>query len=104
MKYAVIKTGGKQYTVSEGDKIQVEKIPGVVGQALDFTRVLLVGGDGEVKMGAPVLDQAKVAGEIVAQIRGTKLAVFKKKRRKGYSKKTGHRQELTEVVIKEILA
>ncbi|HKX12338.1 MAG TPA: 50S ribosomal protein L21 [bacterium] len=104
MKYAIIETGGKQYKVAEGERIKVEKIPeGVAGQSIEFTRVLLVGGETPV-IGTPVIETAKVAGEIVKQDKDKKVVVFKKKRRKGYSKKQGHRQEFTEVLIKQISA
>jgi large subunit ribosomal protein L21 len=104
MKYAIIETGGKQYKVAEGDKLKIEKVPGVHGQAIEFTRVLLVGNGGDVKVGTPVLEKATVAGEILLNGKDKKILVFKKKRRKGYQKKFGHRQEFTEVLIKEISA
>ncbi|MCE9624206.1 MAG: 50S ribosomal protein L21 [Deltaproteobacteria bacterium] len=104
MKYAIIETGGKQYKVTEGEKLKIEKIPeGVIGQTIEFTRVLMVGGDNPV-IGTPVVDSAKVAGEIVTVDQDKKVMVFKKKRRKGYSKHFGHRQEFTEVLIKQISA
>jgi len=104
MKYAIIETGGKQYKVTEGEKLRIEKIPeGVIGQTIEFTRVLMVGGDNPV-IGTPVVDSAKVAGEIVTVDQDKKVMVFKKKRRKGYSKHFGHRQEFTEVLIKQISA
>lgn len=102
MKYAIIETGGKQYKVSEGDKVKIEQVPGVEGQTIEFTRVLMVSDAGEPRIGKPVLDTAKVAGEILRNDRAAKILVFKKKRRKGYSKKQGHRQPFTEVLIKEI--
>ncbi len=104
MKYAIIETGGKQYKVSEGARIKIEQVPGVEGQAIEFTRVLMVSDAGDPKIGRPVLDQAKVAGEILKNDRAAKVLVFKKKRRKGYYKKRGHRQHFTEVLIKEISA
>lgn len=104
MKYAIIETGGKQYKVQEGERLKIEQVPGVEGQSIEFTRVLYVGGEGEPKIGAPVLSSAVVAGEIVENGRGDKILVFKKKRRKGYSKKYGHRQPFTEVLIKSISA
>ena len=104
MKYAIIETGGKQYKVSEGAKVRVEKVPGVEGQAIEFTRVLFVGQGGEAKIGTPTLAAAKVAGQIVNNGKEDKILVFKKKRRKGYAKKFGHRQNYTEVLIKEISA
>ena len=101
--YAVIKTGGKQYKVSEGEVLSFEKIEGEKGDTVSFDEVLLVSGDGEVMVGTPFVKGAKVVGEIVSQARGPKIVVFKMKRRKGYSKKTGHRQDLTSLKIKEIV-
>ena len=101
--YAVIKTGGKQYKVSEGEVLSFEKIEGDKGDTISFDEVLLVSKDEDVKVGAPFVEGAKVTGEIISQIRGPKITVFKMKRRKGYSKKTGHRQDLTNLKIKEIV-
>jgi large subunit ribosomal protein L21 len=100
--YAVIKTGGKQYKVSEGDTLDVEKIDGEKGNEVVFEEILMISREGEIKVGTPYVEGAKVTGEIVAQTRGSKIKVFKMKRRKGYRKKTGHRQELTGLKIKEI--
>jgi len=100
--YAVIKTGGKQHRVSEGDVLAVEKIEGQKGDAVEFSEVLLVAKDDDVRIGQPFVEGAKVTGEIVAQEKGPKLVVFKMKRRKGFRKKTGHRQLLTRMRIKEI--
>ncbi len=101
--YAVIKTGGKQYRVAPNDVIEIEKLAGEVGETIAFDEVLLVGGDGELRVGTPTLAGAHVAAEIVAQGRGPKIIVFKKKRRKNYRRKKGHRQELTTVRITEIV-
>ena len=100
--YAVIKTGGKQHRVSAGDVLSVETIAGNRGDAVVFDQVLMVAREGDIRGGTPLVEGAKVVGEIVAQIRGPKLTVFKMKRRKGYSKKTGHRQPLTRMRITEI--
>ena len=100
--YAVIKTGGKQHKVSEGDVIAIEKINGGKGDAIVFDQVLMVEKDGDVRIGRPVVEGAKVTGEILAQTRGDKLIVFKMKKRKGFSKKNGHRQQLTSMRIREI--
>lgn len=102
--YAVIQTGGKQHRVTEGDVLSVETIAGNKGDAVVFDQVLMVAREGDIRVGTPLVEGAKVVGEIVAQLRGPKLIVFKKKRRKGYSKKTGHRQPLTRMRIKEITA
>lgn len=102
--YAVIRTGGKQYRVSQGDILEVERVKGEVGDKLTLSDILLVGGNGEVKIGTPIVGAAKVTAEIVKQGRGKKIIVFKKKRRKSYSRKRGHRQELTTLKITEIQA
>ncbi len=100
--YAVIKTGGKQHKVSEGDVIAIEKINGGKGDAIVFDQVLMVEKDGDIRIGRPVVEGAKVTGEILAQKKGDKLIVFKMKKRKGFHKKNGHRQQLTSMRIKEI--
>jgi large subunit ribosomal protein L21 len=104
MKYAVIRTGGKQYRVSEGDVVKVEKLRGEVGEKVTLADILFIGGDGEVKIGAPLVANAKVSGEIVGQIRAKKIRVFKKKRRKSYSRQQGHRQYQTALKITAIEA
>jgi large subunit ribosomal protein L21 len=100
--YAVIQTGGKQYKVKEGEILRIEKVPGVEGQAVTFQRVLFVSNDQDVKVGTPLLSNAQVEGEIVKNGRAKKILVFKKKRRKGFAKKQGHRQDFTEVKILKI--
>jgi large subunit ribosomal protein L21 len=104
MKYAVVRTGGKQYRVSEGDLVKVEKLAGAVGDSVTLADVLLIGGNGEVKIGAPLVANAKVLGEIVSQGRAKKVLVFKKKRRKSYSRQHGHRQYQTTLKITSIEA
>lgn len=103
MKYAVIRTGGKQYRVAEGDLVKVEKLAGEVGETVILPDVLFVGGE-DVKIGAPLVANAKVTGEIVGQIRAKKVLVFKKKRRKSYSRQQGHRQYQTTLKITGIEA
>lgn len=103
MSYAVIKTGGKQYRVTEGDKIRVEKLAGDVGAEISFDEVLMVGGD-KVAVGTPLVSGAKVKAKIVAQDRGKKIIVFKYRRRKNYRRKNGHRQPFTELVITGVSA
>ena len=103
--HAVIKTGGKQYIVKPGDIIDIEKISGEPGEEVNFEEVLLVSADGEdVKVGSPLVESARVEGKIVKQKKGEKIVVFKFKRRKGYRKKAGHRQNLTSVEITSISA
>ncbi len=100
--YAVIKTGGKQYRVAQGDKLRVEKLPGNVGDTITLGEVLLVGeGDG-VKVGSPTVGGAKVQAKIVAQDRGEKITIFKFRRRKNYRRKTGHRQPFTALEITSV--
>ena len=97
--YAVIKTGGKQYRVAQGDRLRVEKLAGNVGDTVSLGEVLLVGqGDG-VKVGDPLVSGAKVEAKIVAQDRGKKIIIFKFRRRKNYRRKTGHRQPFTALEI-----
>jgi large subunit ribosomal protein L21 len=100
--YAVIETGNKQYRVSVGDALQVERLPAEAGQTVTFDRVLLVNNEGKVTAGSPTVAQAAVVADVVEHIRGEKKVTFKMKRRKGYHKKIGHRQELSVVRIKEI--
>ena len=101
--YAVIRTGGKQYRVSEGQLLRVEKLPGTKGDKVNFSEVLLLGGDSP-KIGRPLVQGASVAAEITAQDRGKKLVVFKFRRRKNYRRKNGHRQPYTELKITGITA
>ena len=100
--YAVIKTGGKQYRVGEGDLLRVEKIDGQIGEIVEFEEILMIANGERVEIGRPVLNGSKVVGEIIEQGKGKKVIVFKSKRRKGYSKKQGHRQQYTVLKIKEI--
>jgi large subunit ribosomal protein L21 len=99
MSYAVIKTGGKQYRVSADDVITIEKLEGADGSVIEFTEVLMIGGDAGVKIGAPMIAGAKVTAELVKQTRGPKVITFKKRRRKNSRRKRGHRQDLTTVKI-----
>lgn len=104
MIYAVVKTGGKQYRVTQGDVLRVERLAGEIGDRVTLDQVLLVGGNGEVKIGTPTLPNVKVAAEILEQGKAKKIIVFKKKRRKSYSRQRGHRQWLTTLKITEIQA
>ena len=101
--YAVIKTGGKQYRVAANDKILIEKLEGAAGDQVNFTEVLMVSNGGTVDIGAPFLSGATVVGEIEKQARGPHIIIFKKRRRKHYRRRNGHRQDLTAVTITEIL-
>jgi len=102
--YAVIQTGGKQYRVQPGDTLVVESLPGSAGDSVEFGEVLLVSNEDQVAVGRPLVEGAKVTGEIVEQGRGEKLVVYKFKRRKDYRRKTGHRQSYTSVKIGDILS
>jgi large subunit ribosomal protein L21 len=100
--YAVIKTGGKQYRVAQGDRVKVEKLGADVGAKVNF-EVLLVGGEGEAKVGKPIVAGAAVEGEIVAQGKHKKQIHFRKKK-EGWTKKRGHRQPYTEILITAVRA
>ncbi len=100
--YAVIRSGGKQYRVSQGSSLRVEKLPGEIGSSITLDDVLMIGGEGDVKIGTPTVDGAQITGTIVAQGRGPKIRVFKMKRRKGYRRSQGHRQDYTEIRVDEI--
>ncbi len=100
--YAVIRTGGKQYRVAKGDKVKIEKIAGDVGGKVSF-EVLLVGGEGEAKVGSPTVAGAAVEGEILGNAKHKKVVHFRKKK-EGWTKKRGHRQPYTEVVITDVRA
>ena len=102
--YAVIQTGGKQYKVKRGEEIRVEKMIGKVGDEVYFDNVLLVSKEDTVTVGSPVLENARVVAKITKHGRGPKIVVFKYKRRKGYRKKQGHRQDFTGVKITQIEA
>ena len=99
--YAIIATGGKLYRVSEGDVIYIEKIDAQVDSTVSFD-VLLMGNDGDVKIGTPVVEGVKVEGKVVGQIRGEKIVVYKYKSKKNYRRKQGHRQPYTKVEITKI--
>ncbi len=100
--YAVIRTGGQQTTVTKGETVEIQKIPGNVGDKVTFDDVLLVRDKKATLIGRPRVEKAEVTGEIVSQHRGPKIRVYKFKRRKGYSRTMGHRQPLTGVKITAI--
>ncbi len=102
--YAVLETGSKQYRVSTGDTLKIERLPIEAGKPVTFDRVLLVNADGKVTVGSPTVTGATVVADVVEHIRGDKVVTFKMKRRKGYHKTIGHRQELTVVKVTEIKA
>ncbi|MDI6698524.1 MAG: 50S ribosomal protein L21 [Candidatus Saccharicenans sp.] len=100
--FAVIKTGGKQYRIKEGDILSIEKLEAEKGQVVYFNQVLLLEDGQQVQVGTPLLEKARVAAEVLDDYKGEKVIVFKKKRRKGYRRKKGHRQLLTRVRISGI--
>jgi large subunit ribosomal protein L21 len=100
--YAVLETGGKQYRVAAGDLVEIERLTTEEGQPVTFDRVLLVSNEGQVSIGQPTVSGVTVLGDVVKHKRGPKLVAWKMKRRKGYHRKVGHRQDLTVVRIKEI--
>ena len=100
--YAVLETGSKQYRVAPGDMLEIERLDVPAGQTYTFERVLLVNNEGKIAVGSPTVAQAAVLADVVEHKRGPKLIAFKMRRREGYHRKVGHRQELTVVKIKEI--
>ena len=101
---AVVKTGGKQYKISEGDVIQVEKLDGKVGETINLDKVLICGEGNSIKVGSPYLKGCSIVCEVTEQLRGKKIIVFKKHRRKNYRRKNGHRQSLTRLRVTGITA
>lgn len=100
---AVIRTGGKQYLVSPGETIQIEKITGDAGESVEFSDVLLLGDEKQATVGSPYIKGAKVTGKIVDQVKGEKLIAFKYRPKDRYRRKVGHRQKYTKVKIEQIL-
>lgn len=101
--YAVIKTGGKQYKVAKDDVLTVEKLSANAGDSVSLDEVLMVGGEGDLKVGTPTVSGASVKAEVLEQTRGDKIVVFKKNRRKHYRRKNGHRQELSRIRVTDIV-
>jgi large subunit ribosomal protein L21 len=102
--YAVVETGGRQYRVQPGDTVDVERLPGEVGDTVELSSILMVGDGAEVTLGTPLLETARVTAEIMAHKRGDKIIIFKFKRRKNYRLKKGHRQSLTALKIIDVQA
>lgn len=100
--YAVLETGGKQYKVAAGDTLEVERLEAAAGDTVTLGRVLLVSKDGQTSVGTPTVASASVVADVVSHIRGPKTIAFKMRRRKGYHRTVGHRQELTVIKVKEI--
>ncbi|MCK4409059.1 MAG: 50S ribosomal protein L21 [Candidatus Eisenbacteria sp.] len=104
MDYAVVRTGGLQFRVSEGDLVRVPRMKSAVGEGFEISDVLALSVDGDVTVGTPLVESAKVKAEVVGHGKGKKVIVFKKKRRKDYRVKKGHRQDFTEIRITGITA
>jgi large subunit ribosomal protein L21 len=102
--YAIVEIAGQQFKVAKDQKVFVHRLNGEEGASMNFDNVLLIDNDGTVQVGAPAIDGAQVSAKILRHLKGDKVIVFKKKRRKGYKKKNGHRQYLSEVVIESISA
>lgn len=102
--YAIVEIQGQQFKAEAGRKLFVHRLEAERGAEVSFEKVLLADRDGEVTVGAPVIEGAKVVCEVLSHIKGDRIIVFKKKRRKGYRKRNGHRQCFTEVLIKEVVA
>jgi large subunit ribosomal protein L21 len=102
--YAIVEIAGQQFKVEKDQQIFVHRLQGEEGASLDFDKVLLIDEDGKIKVGTPVVEGAKVSAKIISHLKGDKVIVFKKKRRKGYRKKNGHRQYLTKISIESIKA
>ena len=100
--FAVVRTGGKQLRVAPGESVRVEKLDGAIGDTVELDEVLLLGGEGDARIGTPLVQGAKVIGKITDQALGPKLIIFKMKRRKGYRRKAGHRQLYTEIRVDRV--
>ncbi len=100
--YAIVEIAGQQFKVAKESKVFVHRLPQAEGEQVEFDKVLLVDNEGTISVGAPIVEGAKITGKIVSHLKGDKVIVFKKKRRKGYKKKNGHRQYLTQVQIEDI--
>lgn len=101
--FAVLRTGGKEYRVSKGDIIRVERLEGNVGDSVTLKEILMVGEGDKIQIGNPIVNQAMVVGEIIQQVKGKKVLTYKMKRRKNYRRMKGHRQPYTYLKINEIM-
>jgi large subunit ribosomal protein L21 len=100
--YAIVEIAGQQFKVEQNDEIFVHRLEGEPGKKIEFDQVLLLDNDGKISIGKPLLEGTSITGQIVDHVRGDKVVVFKKKRRKGYEKESGHRQDFTRVMIENI--
>ena len=101
--YAIVDIAGQQFKVEKDRKIYVHRLASEEGASVEFDKVMLVDSDGTVQVGAPVVEGAKVTAKVLAHVKGDKVVVFKKKRRKGYKKSNGHRQQFSQIQIEDIL-
>jgi len=102
--YAIVEIAGQQFKVQKDQKVFVHRLAAEAGSKIEFDRVMLIDNDGKITLGAPAIDGAKVTATVIDHIKGDKVIVFKKKRRKGYKKKNGHRQQFTSIQITDIKA
>lgn len=102
--YAIVEIAGKQFKVEKDQKVYVHRLDAEEGAQVEFNQIMLVDVDGAVKVGVPTVEGAKITAKVLSHLKGDKVIVFKKKRRKGYKKKNGHRQYLTQIQIEEIVA
>jgi large subunit ribosomal protein L21 len=102
--YAIVEIAGQQFKVEKGRKVYVHRLDAKEGANVDFEKVMLIDNDGKINVGSPVIAGAKVSATIVSHVKGDKVIIFKKKRRKGYQKQTGHRQQFTQILIEGITA
>ena len=100
--YAVVNILGQQFKVQKDQKVIIHRLDNEAGKSVEFNEVVLIDNDGKVKVGAPTVKGASVSAKVISHLRGDKVIIFKKKRRKGYQKQTGHRQDLTEIQIESI--
>lgn len=100
--YAIVEIAGQQFKVSQNDQIFVHRLEGEPGTKLEFNQVLLIEQDGKVNVGKPLVEGSTITGQILEHVRGDKVVIFKKKRRKGFEKETGHRQDFTKILIESI--
>ncbi|MDP4269387.1 MAG: 50S ribosomal protein L21 [Bacteroidota bacterium] len=102
--YVIVEIQGQQFKAEAGRRLFVHRVEAERGASVEFDKVLLVDNEGKLTIGAPVVEGAKVVAEVLSHVKGEKVIVFKKKRRKGYKKRNGHRQSFTEILIKEVVA
>ena len=102
--YAIVEIAGQQFKVEKDRKVYVHRLAAEEGAQVEFEKVLLVDNEGDIKIGTPVVEGAKVTAKVLSHLKADKVVIFKKKRRKGYCKKNGHRQQFTELTIKEVVA